>query len=198
MATPAQLKIYRFIQDYIEQNSYAPSLKEIAEGIGISSRSKSFISRYVQSLEQEGLLTRQKSGYRNIQISSTTELPIVGRIAAGVPIEALQQHESLNLASLLYNKNYYVLEVKGNSMIEEGIWDGDLIICKRQETAQEGEIVVALIDHHEATLKRISFQTPDFIILIPANAEFRPQTYHPDQVKIQGVFVGLLRLPKKL
>lgn len=194
--TPIQYKIYQFILDFIETHGYAPLLKEIAIGVGISPKSKSFISRCVHMLTDKGLLVMDVEGRpRNIQLAKNAfSLPLVGRIAAGAPIEAIMQAETLDLSALLVADNHFVLEVKGDSMIDEGILDGDKIICKQQQTAAEGDIVVALIDNQNATLKRIHYTSREDIALLPANAELLPQVYSKNRVQIQGIFVGLLRL----
>jgi repressor LexA len=196
MTTPAQYKIYQFVTQFIQERGFAPSLHEIAIGIGISPRSLSLVSRSLRALEEDGLLNMGKKGYRKIQLKPSSEvcLPLVGRIAAGRPIEAVAQNEMVDFAELFGGDNLYALEVKGDSMIEEGIFDNDKVICKRQDTAKEGDIVVALIDQLEATLKRISFKSRGEIILFPANAKLQPQTYTADRVQVQGIFVGLLRL----
>lgn len=196
--TPIQQKIYLFIQSFIEENGYAPLLKEIAIGVGISPNSKSFISRCVHKLVDKGLLHIDDEGRpRNIELArkeKTFQLPLIGRIAAGSPIEAIPDMEALDLTSLFSTHDHFILKVKGDSMIEEGILDGDNIICKQQVIAREGDIVVALIDNQNATLKRIRYQSKDDIILLPANAALLPQIYARSRVQIQGIFVGLLRL----
>lgn len=196
--TPIQYKIYQFIHDFIETHGYAPLLKEIAIGVGISPKSKSFISRCVHMLTEKGLLAMESEGRpRNIKLIENKHgliLPLVGRIAAGAPIEAIAQVETLDLHELLVAENHFVLEVKGDSMIDEGILDGDKIICKQQQTAMDGDIVVALIDNQNATLKRIYYKSQDDITLMPANSALSPQVYSKKRVQIQGIFVGLLRL----
>ncbi|MDR3491991.1 MAG: transcriptional repressor LexA [Gammaproteobacteria bacterium] len=197
MTTPQQQKIYEFIECYIAEHNYSPSLQEIAVGIGISPRSISLISRGIHALAEAGRLTFYKNGYRNIQLipPSSLTLPLLGRIAAGVPIEAIADNRAIDVGALLQGEGLFVLEVKGDSMIDEGILDGDLVICKPATSAIEGEIVVALIDH-EATLKRLSYKQKGKITLIPSNTKLLPQVYSPDVVQIQGIFVGLLRLKK--
>lgn len=197
MVTPTQLKVYEFIQQYINEKEYSPSLEEIARGIGISPNSISLISRSIHALVQAGRLKFHKKGYRNIQIADAQEnmaLPIMGRIAAGTPIEAIEDKRHLDFGALFKGNNHFVLEVKGDSMIEEGIFDGDYVICRQAPKAYEGEIVVALIDLQEATLKRISYQIKDRITLIPANPHLKPKAYLAHRVQVQGVFVGLVRL----
>lgn len=199
MVTPVQQRIYEYIQQYIAEHQYSPSLQEIACGIGISPNSISLISRSIHALVAAGRLQFHKKGYRNIQVveeaNAGLTLPLAGRIAAGVPIEAIEDKRTVDFGSILHG-DHFVLEVKGDSMIEEGILDGDYVICRQAQQAREGEIVVALVDQQEATLKRVSYQVKDRVTLIPANPAFKPKAYLPQRVQIQGVFVGLLRLKK--
>jgi repressor LexA len=194
MLTTTQQRIYDYIKNYLTKHGYAPTLVEIAQKIDV--RSKSLISRYVHVLEQQGYIEYGKKGHRNIALPKKTKnrLPLLGRIAAGQPIEAIEQHEYIEFDHLLKGKNYYALQVKGDSMIDEGILDGDIVICEKRETAREGEIVVALIDQENATLKRIRY-TKNKVELIPANSSLTKMSYAPSRVQIQGVFIGLLRLP---
>jgi repressor LexA len=196
MTTPTQYKIYQFVTQFMQERGFAPSLNEIALGIGISPRSLSLVSRYLRVLEQDGLLSMGKTGYRKIQLKSPQglNLPLVGKIAAGTPIEAVARNETIDFAELFGKEDLYALEVKGDSMIEEGILEGDKVICRRQDTAKENDIVVALIDNENATLKRIHFKPAGKITLTPANANLQPQIYPADRVQVQGIFVGLLRL----
>ncbi len=198
MVTPTQQKIYTFVCQYIEQKGYSPSLVEIANGIGISANSISLVSRGIHALIDAGKLKFYKKGYRNLQVATqalpSLALPVVGRIAAGEPIEALAEAERYVDFARLLNDDRFVLEVKGDSMVEEGILDGDFVICRSVRQAQEGDIIVALIDGQEATLKRVSYKIPERITLIPANPALKPKAYLPHRVEIQGVLVGLLRL----
>lgn len=198
MVSPLQHKVYEYIREYIYEHHYSPTLEEIACGIGISPRSVSLISRSIQALTDAGLVTANKKGYRNIQLVEQAgySLPLLGRIAAGIPIEAITEPQMIDIGSLFQNDKHFVLEVKGDSMMDEGILDGDFIICKSTQKANEGEIVVALIDKTDTTLKRISFQIKDKITLIPANAKLKPWAYSPERIQIQGIFAGLLRLKK--
>jgi repressor LexA len=196
MATEMQHRICEFIRQYIDQYGYSPSLTEIAIGIGISANSISLISRNIHALVNAGELKFHKKGYRNIQLADTNDssLPLVGRIAAGMPIEAIEDKQAINLSAFFARDNHFVLEVKGDSMMEEGILDGDFVICRQAKQALEGDIVVALIDDDAATLKRLSYKIQDRITLIPANAALKPKAYLPHRVQIQGVLAGLLRL----
>jgi repressor LexA len=127
------------------------------------------------------------------QTEQETGIPFLGTIAAGRPIEAISQPETMQVpAELLGNKPCYVLQVRGDSMIEEGILDGDYVVIEQRDSARNGEIVVALVNNEEATLKRIE-QQPGQVILHPANVSMTAMTYAPDEVQIQGVLRGLLR-----
>ncbi len=196
MTTPLQVKVYDYICNYIHKHNYSPTLVEIASGIGISPRSVSLVSRCLRELADRGLLRFYKKGARNIEIiaQSSLSLPLLGCIAAGSPIEAIPGTEIIDIGSLLQGTANFVLKVKGDSMIDEGILDGDFVICKSTQSAKEGEIVVALINQADATLKRISYKIADKVTLIPANPNLKPRSYSPERVQIQGVYVGLLRM----
>lgn len=199
MLTKAQLKTYRFIKHYIEKHQLSPTTQEIAEGIGIQSRG--VVYRYIKALVDAGKVVLTPNRHRNIALAEETtnsdfSLPLLGAIAAGHPIEAIAGNEHVNVTDIFAGPHRYALKVKGDSMIEEGIYDGDLVICQHVSTANSGQIVVALIDDQEATLKRIRFN-PDrrSITLIPANPNYQPMQYPAERIKIQGIYIGLLRLP---
>jgi repressor LexA len=196
VTTPLQEKIYEYIRQYLNEQDYSPSLEEVARGIGISPNSISLISRHIHALVADGRLKFHKKGYRNLQLVERDDfsLPLLGRIAAGTPIEAIETRQSIDFSGLLKANDHFVLEVKGDSMVGEGIFDGDYVICKPAKQAHEGEIVVALIDEQDATLKRISYKIQDRVTLIPANPALKPKAYLPHRVQVQGVFAGLLRL----
>lgn len=198
MVTPLQYRIYEFIRQYSHDQGYAPSLAEIAQGIGISAKSVSLISRSIHALVEAGRLVMDKKGYRNIGVVEDQQfcLPLLGRIAAGAPIAAIEDKQFIHFDALLQGEDRFVLQVKGDSMIDEGIWDGDLIVCQSVARAREGDIVVALIDQQETTLKTISYQVPDRITLIPANSSLKPKAYLPQRIQVQGIYVGLVRLKK--
>lgn len=198
MTTPVQQKVYEYIQTHIDMHGYSPSLVEVAQGIGISPKSISLISRSIRALVDAGRLKMGK-GYRKVQMVECDQpysLPLLGRIAAGAPIEAIEDRNSVDLGGLLQGRDHFALEVHGDSMIDEGIWDGDLVICRQAKAGHEGDIVVALIDNLDATLKRISFRIADRITLVPANPTLKPKAYLPHRVQVQGVYVGLLRMRK--
>jgi repressor LexA len=199
MTTDSQRKTYNFISHFIDQHGYAPKLPEIAKGIGITS--KGTVHRYVQDLIKEGLLECEANRHRGIRLvvekrdqAANQEIPLLGKIAAGEPIEAIQESQPIALNDFFYGNNLYALQVKGDSMIDAGILDGDLVICEQRAIVKDGDIVVALIDQCEATLKAIKRNLEEkTITLIPYNARLKPITYAPERITIQGKFKALLR-----
>ncbi|MCW5590269.1 MAG: transcriptional repressor LexA [Legionellales bacterium] len=198
MLTEAQRRTYHFILNFFDTHHKSPTLPEIAQGIGIKSRG--VVHRYLQALIQEGLIKSLPRRHRGIMLVEQStqpisiQLPFIGQIAAGSPIEAIAQQETIDVTQFLQKPNLYVLKVKGNSMINEGIFNDDLVICESSQQAKNGDIVVALIDNQDATLKRIHYNADNTITLIPANSELSPITYAASRVSVQGIFVGLLRL----
>jgi repressor LexA len=195
MLTPTQDRTLAFIRRYLKRRGYAPSLIEIAEGIGITS--KGTAHRHVQALAEAGAIRLIAGRKRGIELAdeetlSKTSLPLLGRIAAGQPIEAIAGQERLELNDL-FGPNRYALQVKGDSMIDAGIFDGDLAVIERCDTADDGTIVVALIDGEEATLKRLRRLKSGRIKLIAENPDVPPMIYAAKRVRIQGVLVCQLR-----
>jgi repressor LexA len=195
MLTPTQNRTLAFIRRYLKRRGYAPSLIEIAEGIGITS--KGTAHRHVQALSDAGYIRLIPGRKRGIELIdeegiSPSSLPLLGRIAAGQPIEAIAGQDRLDLSDLL-GPNRYALQVKGESMIDAGILDGDLVVIERRDTADDGAIVVALIDNEEATLKRLKRLKSGRIKLIAENPAMPPLTYAAKRVRIQGVLVYQLR-----
>ncbi|MES9971572.1 MAG: transcriptional repressor LexA [Candidatus Thiodiazotropha sp.] len=195
MLTPTQDRTLTFIRRYLKKRGYAPSLIEIAEGIGITS--KGTAHRHVQALAEAGAIRLISGRKRGIELVdeeelSKTSLPLLGRIAAGQPIEAIANQERLELNDL-FGPNRYALQVKGDSMIDAGILDGDLAVIERCDTADDGAIVVALIDDQEATLKRLRRLKSGRIKLIAENPDIPPMIYGAKRVRIQGVLVCQLR-----
>ncbi|MCU7918456.1 MAG: transcriptional repressor LexA [Candidatus Thiodiazotropha sp. (ex Epidulcina cf. delphinae)] len=196
MLTATQHKTLTFIRRYLKRRGYAPSLDEIAEGIGITS--KGTAHRHVQALAEAGrirLIAGRKRGIALVEEeeASKLSLPLLGAIAAGSPIEAIAGQDRLDLADYLLGDNRYALQVKGDSMIDIGILDGDLVIIERCDTADDHAIVVALIDDEEATLKRLKRLKSGRIKLIAENPDIPPMIYAAKRVRIQGVLVGQLR-----
>jgi len=192
MLTEKQHQTFRFIEQYIEEFGYAPTTAEIAMGISIKSRG--VVYRYLQVLQSAGLISLIPGKRRNIVIQQKAVLPLVGKIAAGLPIEAINNAEELDILSMFIGDGRYALEVQGDSMIEEGIFDGDIVVCQESATARDQQIVVALVDNENATLKRFKNNQDGTVTLFPANSSHSPQTYESHRVTIQGIFVGLLRL----
>ena len=199
MLTPSEKKTLRFIQKYCIEKGYSPTLTEIAKGIGI--KSKGVVHRYIKTLESLNLISISSHRKRGIVLnleayenqSVAPIIPLLGRIAAGQPIEAIEGREEINLADFIMNPDRFALQVSGDSMIEAGILDGDTVIIKHQNTAENGDIIVALIDGLEATLKRLKKLPDGMILLMPENKFMEPKVYPAQRVQIQGVVVGQLR-----
>jgi repressor LexA len=219
MLTRKQNELLRYIHRHLSDQGVSPSFEEMKEALDL--KSKSGVHRLISALEERGFIRRlanraralevlkmpdgpavkadnvtaMPTAPRNIPIAANdiVELPLHGRIAAGTPIEALQGTESLAVpAALLGPGEHYALEVAGDSMVEEGILDGDYALIRKTDTARDGEIVVALIDNAEATLKTFR-REGSMIRLDPANRHYDPQRYRPEQVVVQGKLSGLLR-----
>ena len=199
MLTDRQQATYQFIRNYHLRHGYAPKLTEIASGIGISS--KGVVHRYLKAIAKEGLIDLLPGRHRGIRLAGdcpenpATELtlPLVGKIAAGQPIEAIPNHDTFNLTAFFLGPNRFVLKVQGHSMIEAGILDGDMVIIEQQNYARDGDIVVALIDKDEATLKYLQQNKDGTVTLLPANQTMQPMNYLAERIQIQGVAVGQMR-----
>jgi len=195
--TDSQRKVLDFIQRFIAIYTVPPKLQEVAEGIGISSRGVAH--RYVQALVEAGYIETDSGKHRSIRLLKSnpyrpeSRLPLLGEIAAGKPIEAIPGQDEIDLSEFFGDSNFAV-QVKGDSMIDAGILDGDTVIIEFRETADDGDIVVALIDESETTLKRFKrSQRGKYIKLIPENSEMEPMVYEAERVRIQGVLIGQLR-----
>ena len=194
--TRRQQEIYDFLVENLDDFTHPPTLDELCIALGLSS--KGSLHKQIQALIDAGLVEPMNNLRRGIRLTENPDLddnilPMFGYIAAGQPIEAIDQQETIQVPeSLRTNKPCYVLQIKGDSMIDEGIFDGDYIVVEERSQAKNGEIVVALIDKSEATLKRIE-QKQGRLILHPANADYESQHYSPEQVDIQGVLVGQMR-----
>jgi repressor LexA len=199
MLTPGQTKVLDFITHYLAREGFAPSLAEIAEGLG--TRSRGSMHKQVQALAAAGAIRLVPGRQRGIELvdhgdgadSRANSIPLLGRIAAGQPIEAIPDEDTLNLADFLLGPNRFALRVQGDSMIEAGILDGDTVIIRQGETANDGDIVVALIDDEETTLKRFHRRVGNKIELAPENRSLRPLIFEAHRVRIQGVLVSQLR-----
>ncbi|MGB2938539.1 MAG: transcriptional repressor LexA [Phycisphaerae bacterium] len=192
--TPRQLDIVRFIHDYTVEHEYAPTMQEIADHLGVS---RPTVFEHLGALEKKDVIRREPTLARSISLVPEPEetgavLPLVGRIAAGKPIEAIEDAELVDLESLFCGRagETFVLEVRGNSMIDEQIRDGDYVIVEKRETARNGETVVALLPEGDATLKKF-YKEKGRIRLQPANLAMAP--IYVDDVQIQGIVIGVLR-----
>jgi repressor LexA len=193
-----QLQILDFIRQYIDTNGFAPTLKQIAEALNVSSLAT--IHEHLQALEKKGLIRKKTGATRGIvltdhipQVSQGLEVPIMGFIAAGAPIEPYPDPNatiSISPSMVSSKKRVYVLQVRGESMIDDGIWDGDFVVVEQQDMADNGDIVVAMLDNGMHTLKRY-FKEPTRIRLQPANKMMSP--IYAKNVTIQGKVVGLIR-----
>jgi repressor LexA len=216
MLTAKQRELLQFIHDRLKATGVSPSFDEMREALDL--KSKSGVHRLISALEERQFIRRLPNRARALEVvkmpegmsptvaaamatkavvpaaaNDTMEIPLHGRIAAGTPIEALQGTESFSVpAALLGPGEHYALEVSGDSMVEEGILDGDFALIRKVDTARDGEIVVALIDEEEATLKTYR-REGQMIRLDPANRSYEPQRYSEDRVRIQGRLAGLIR-----
>ena len=196
MLTGLEEKILQCITRYITQNGRSPTLDEIGQLLEI--KSKGTIHRYVKSLIDKGHLQRSGRNWRGLRLTGEknrrlTILPLAGRIAAGKPIEAISEQYEINFSEMLLGPGRYVLEVQGDSMIDAGILDGDLVIIRETQSANNGDIVVALVDNSEATLKRLR-KKGNQIELIPDNQSMSPMKYSAERINIPGVVVGHARM----
>jgi len=205
--TDRQKQAYDYICDYAHDHGRTPKLREIAEHLGI--RSRGTVHRYVQALVHAGLIEIEADRARGIRLVQDQQyaqleqqsdergkrytLPLLGRIAAGLPIEAIPDQDEIDLSEFFIRPNRFVLKVVGESMIEAGILDGDMVVVEQANTAREGDIIVALIDREEATLKYFKPNPDRSISLIPANSSMKAMRYTADRVQIQGIVVGQMR-----
>jgi len=197
--TPRQVDVLVAIRDYRHLHGYSPTMQELADQLGTS---KVTIFEHVGALEKKRVLRRDRHKARSLEIvgdeklpdeNRGTKLPLLGSIAAGSPIEAVENREELDLEQLFSSRNgVYVLRVRGESMIEDHLCDGDYVVIERRETARNGEQVVALLDNGEATLKRF-YREGNKIRLQPANRSMEPRIVDADRCRVQGVVIGVLR-----
>ena len=214
MLTAKQHELLLFIDKRLTQSGISPSFDEMREALDL--KSKSGVHRLISALEERGFIRRLPNRARALEVvklpdmrpsatvtplrpvspapaNDTMEIPLHGKIAAGTPIEALQGTESFAVPpALLGAGEHYALEVSGDSMVDEGILDGDFALIRKVDTARDGEIVVALIDNEEATLKTFR-REGSMVRLDPANRNYEPQRYDPRRVQIQGKLAGLIR-----
>lgn len=210
--TKRQRQMYDFIAQFVESHGYSPSFEEIGEGMGLSSLAT--VHKHITNLEKKGLLRRDYNRSRSIDVlaprgklktamnmasmaaaasaQAAASLPLMGRIAAGRPIETFENPETISLNDVTRSKDVFVLEVSGDSMQDEHIVSGDYVMVEKTKTARDGEIVVALVDGSETTLKRF-YKEGDKIRLQPANTAMQPIMVPAALVQIQGRVIGVLR-----
>ena len=203
--TKRQKQVLDFIAGFIEQNGYSPSYEEVAGGLGLASLAT--VHKHISTLEAKQYLKRGFNQSRSLDLGpkyvqeirrfrpepAVLEVPLAGRIAAGRPVEAVEQHETLKFGDFVNNPNVFALEVRGDSMIEDHICDRDLVLVEKTAEAHDGEIVVALIDGAEATLKRFYREPGDMARLQPANASLQPIYVPLKNLQIQGRLLAVMR-----
>jgi repressor LexA len=201
--TRRQKEVLDFLESFVARNGYSPSFEEIARGMGL--KSLATVHKHITNLEKKGLLTRDYNRSRSIDllppkgrlkqamsVNTGLVLPLLGRIAAGQPIEAMQTNETISLADFVRSKEVFVLEVRGDSMQDEAILDGDYVLVEKLKTAHNGDIVVALVEQSDATLKRF-YREGDNIRLQPSNVTMKPIILPAASVEVQGRVIGVLR-----
>ena len=200
--TRRQRQVLDFITSFIRENGYSPSFEEIGQGLGLSSLAT--VHKHISNLDQKGYLKRDYNRSRSIDVvpnksraksamPAPLEFPLAGRIAAGKPIEAPETPETISLADFTRSKDVFVLEVSGESMQDEHIVNGDYVLVEKTQTARNGEIVVALVDGAETTLKRFFRESEDTVRLQPSNKNMQPIMVPAANVAIQGRVIGVLR-----
>ncbi len=198
--TRRQREMVDCIEGFIREFGYSPTLEEIGRRMGLSSLAT--VHKHLQNLESKGLIKRNWNHSRSIELvpmaveptAAATALPLMGEVAAGLPIEAIENQEPIEVPRDMFGRgrDSFVLRVRGSSMIDDGIRDGDLIIIESRKKAEPGQTVIALIDGTETTVKRF-YPDGDTILLKPANETMSPMRFHASQVQIQGIVVGLMR-----
>jgi len=202
--TKRQKEVLDYLVSFETKHGYAPSFEEIGRGLKLTSLAT--VHKHISTLEKKGFIRRGYNQSRSIEILQLPksvkdqvmerriqELPLVGRIAAGHPLEAVEERETLSLGDFARGGNSFVLQVKGTSMIEDHIMDGDYVVCEQTQVANAGDIVVALVGGEDATLKRFFREGSGKVRLQPANSEMEPILVPAADVRIQGRVIGVLR-----
>jgi len=197
--TKRQKEILDYIGAFIESRGYAPSFEEIAEAFGYSSLAT--VHEHLSNLERKGYIRKAYNESRSVELTTpdvgapSIELPLLGAVAAGLPIEAITDHETLAVPPDMVGRRRenYVLRVEGNSMIDEQIRDGDYIVVQAQETAEDGQMVVALVGGESATVKKLYREPGGRVRLQPANPTMDPIRVDARDVRVQGIVVGVIR-----
>ena len=195
--TRRQKEVLDFLETFVSRNGYSPSFEEIARGMEL--KSLATVHKHITNLEKKGMLDRVHNRSRSIDVlppgsrtRSSLKLPLAGRIAAGQPVEAMESPETISLHDIVGSRDVFALEVRGDSMRDEHIVSGDYVLVERTATAREGEIIVALVDGYDATLKRF-YREGGMIRLQPSNKEMAPIFAPAANVAIQGKVLGILR-----
>jgi repressor LexA len=195
--TKRQREILDYLNDFIQQHGYAPSLEEIGRRFGLSSLAT--VHKHLTNLQEKGFIKRSWNRSRSVELiparvgTRSVEVPLLGYVAAGAPIEAIAGAETINVPEDLVGKrDTYVLRVKGDSMIDEQIRDGDFVIVEDRKTAENGEMVIALVSGSDVTLKKF-YREHGRIRLQPANPAMQPMLFDADQIQVQGVVIGVMR-----
>ncbi|MGB8540361.1 MAG: transcriptional repressor LexA [Candidatus Acidiferrales bacterium] len=202
--TKRQKEVLDYLVGFLNKNGYSPSFEEIANSLKLTSLAT--VHKHLSTLEKKGFIRRGYNQSRSIEVMQlpkpireqvlerhVVELPLAGRIAAGRPLEAVEEHETISLADFARGQNTYVLQVSGESMRDDHILDGDFIVVEQTQVANPGEIVVALVGEDQATVKRFYREPGGKIRLQPANSQMSPIIVQATDVKIQGRVVGVLR-----
>jgi repressor LexA len=202
--TKRQKEVLDYLVTFLNRRGYSPSFEEIARGLKLTSLAT--VHKHLSTLERKGYVRRGYNQSRSIEITQlpkpvreqvierhVVELPLAGRIAAGRPLEAVEGHETISLGDFARGQNTFVLQVKGDSMRDDHILDGDYIVVEQTQVANPGEIVVALVGGEEATLKRFHRESGGKVRLQPANSQMQPIIVPASDVKIQGRVIGVLR-----
>jgi repressor LexA len=204
--TKRQKQVMDLIARFVDENGFSPSYEEIASGLGLASLAT--VHKHISALETKSYLRRGFNQSRSLEIApkyaqemrrsrmespAFMEIPLLGRIAAGTPVEAVEQRSSLNFQDFVGNPDTFALEVRGDSMIDDHICSGDLILLERVSEARDGDIVVALVSNSETTLKRFYREGEDKIRLQPANSTLQPIIVPASDVQIQGRLLAVLR-----
>ena len=202
--TKRQKEVLDILVSFLNKHGYSPSFEEIARSLKLTSLAT--VHKHITTLERKGFIRRGYNQSRSIEVLQlprpvreqviqrhVAELPLAGRIAAGRPLEAVEEKETISLGDFARSGNTFVLQVKGNSMLDDHILDGDYIVVEQTQVANAGEIVVALVGDGEATLKRFFREPGGKVRLQPANAELQPIIVPAGEVKIQGRVIGVLR-----
>ncbi|MBV9760712.1 MAG: transcriptional repressor LexA [Acidobacteriaceae bacterium] len=203
--TRRQKEVMDFLSGFIEDHGYSPSYDEIAQGLNLASLAT--VHKHIQALESKQYLRRSYNHSRSLEIAeryfaeerarkpqaADATIPLLGRIAAGAPVEAIANPEALHFSDFLGNENTFALEVRGDSMIEDHICSGDFVLVEKADSVRNGDIVVALVDGSDATLKRYYAEADGRIRLQPANSAMAPIFVHPTALQIQGRVLAVMR-----